>query len=131
MQYGRSAMRANRQQLATRALLVLALLLASVWTGSHAGAVAGQPFGHLTAGRPLQGVEPADLRDRLPAVRPPVDRSGQSGRLVPLLLGALAAALAVAHGRSARRLRSGWARARSLVRRTRLEPRAPPPLQPA
>jgi hypothetical protein len=124
-------MQANRQQLATRVLLVLAVLLVSVCMGSHAAPAAGQPINYLTASRALPGIEPAVLRDRLPALRPPVDRSGQSGRLVPVLLGMLVAALTVGYGRSARRLRSGMARAGSLVQRTQLEARAPPLLQSA
>ena len=79
----------------------------------------------------LPGVEPAALPDRLPVLRPLVDGSGQSGRLVPVLGGMLVATLAVALRRSARRPRSGLARARSLVLRAHLEPRAPPALQPA
>jgi hypothetical protein len=124
-------MQANRQQLVTRVLLVLAVLLVSVWMGSHAGPAAGQPINHLTANSSLPGVEPAVLRDRLPALRPPVDRSGQSGRLVPVLLGILVAAHTVGYERCTRRLRSGVVRGGSLVQRTPLEARAPPILQPA
>jgi hypothetical protein len=124
-------MQANRHQQTTRVLLVLAVMLASVWTGVLAAPAAGHPTIHLTASRPLPGIEPAILGDRLPALRPPVERPGPSGRLVPVLLGMLVAALAVAYGVCARRPRSGLARARSLVQFTQLEARAPPPLQPA
>jgi hypothetical protein len=48
-----------------------------------------------------------------------------------VLLGMLAAALAVAAGVRAGRSRPDMARSRSLARSTRLEPRAPPSLQPA
>jgi hypothetical protein len=130
MQYRRTAMQANRRQQATRVLLVLAVLLASVWTASLA-APAGHPTNHLTDSRPLLGIEPAILRDRLPMVRPLVERPGQSGRLVPVLLGMLAAALAVGYRVAARRPRSGLAPARSLIQSTQLEARAPPFLQPA
>jgi hypothetical protein len=120
-----------KRQQATRVLLVLAMVLASVWTGRLAASAADHPTNHLTASRPLPGIDAAILRDRLPALRPPVERPSQSRRLVPVLPGMLAAALAVAYGRYARRVRSGWARVRSLVRCTLLEARAPPLLQPA
>jgi hypothetical protein len=123
-------MQANRQQQATRVLVVLAVLLASVGTASVAAPVAAHSSIHLTASHPLPGIEPATLRDRLPALRPPVERSDPTGRLLPVLLGVLVAALAVAYG-CAGQSRSGLAGAKSLVRSTRREARAPPLLQPA
>lgn len=130
MQYGRTAMQANRQRQATRVLLVLVVLLASVWTASVAAPAAGHSTIHLTASHPLPGIEPAILPDRLPALRPPVERPGPSGRLLPVPLGMLVAALAVAYG-CVGQSRSGLAGARSLVRSTLRGARAPPPLQPA
>ena len=121
-------MRRQRQAQATRVFLVLAVVVASLWAGGLVAAAATGPAGQLAADRSLPGVEPAALP---PALRPPVDSSGQNGRLVPVLLGVLVTALGFAHRRSARRPRSGLARARSLVLRTHLEPRAPPFLQPA
>jgi hypothetical protein len=129
MQYGRTAMQASRQQ-ATRVLLVLAVLLVSVWTASIAAPAAGHSTTHLTASHPLSGIEPAILRDRLPALRPPVERSGPTGRLLPVLLAVLVAALAVAYGYPGQS-RSGLAGAKSLVRSIPGEARAPPHLQPA
>jgi hypothetical protein len=120
-----------KRQQATRVLLVLAMVLASVWTGRLAASAADHPTNHLTASRPLPGIDAAILRDRLPALRPPVQRLTQSGRLVPLLLGVLATALAVAYGVGAGRLRSGLARARSLVQLAQGAARAPPFLQSA
>lgn len=131
MQYRRTAMRTNRRQQATRALLVLAVLVGSVWTASLGAPVAGDATNHLTTSRPLPGVEPAILQDRLPVVRPPVERPGHGGRLGPALLGVLVAALAVASRRYAGWSRPGLARARSLTRWRRLDARAPPLLQPA
>jgi hypothetical protein len=64
-------------------------------------------------------------------VRPPVVRPDPTGRLVPVLLGMLVAALVVAGAMRAGRSRPGLAGARSLARSARLEPRAPPSLQPA
>jgi hypothetical protein len=130
MQYGRTAMQANRQQQATRVLLVLAVLLASVWTAGVAAPAAGLSTIHLTGSHPLPGIEPAILRDRLPVLRPPVERPGPSGRLVPVLVGMLVAALAVAYG-CAGQSRSDLAPTRSLVRSTPRGARAPPPLKPA
>ena len=124
-------MRMQRQHSATRAFLVLAMVLASLWAGGLASSAAGNAADQLAASRSLPGVEPAAPRDRVPALRPPDQRPSQSGRLVPVLLGMLAAALAVGYGVGAGRLRSGLAAGRSLVQRTQLEARAPPSLQPA
>jgi hypothetical protein len=88
------------------------------------------PDGLAAIHTPL-GFEPAVLRDRAPTLRPPADRSDPSGRLLPALLGMLAAALVVTGGLRAGQSRPGMARARSLARPTRLKPRAPPSLQPA
>ena len=121
----------QRQHSATRAFLVLAMVLASLWAGGLASLAVGNAADQLAASRSLPGVEPAAPRDRVPALRPPDQRPSQSGRLVPVLLGMLAAALAVGYGVGAGRLRSGLAAGRSLVQRTQLEARAPPSLQPA
>jgi hypothetical protein len=131
IQYGQTAMRMQRQPSATRAFLVLAMVLASLWAGGLASSAAGDAADQLAASRALPGVEPAAPRDRVPALRPPVQRPAQSGRLVPVLLGILAAACAVASGVGAGRLRSGVARAGSLVQLAQGEARAPPFLQPA
>jgi hypothetical protein len=130
IQYGRSAMRVNRQQQATRASLVLALVLVSLWTGSLTAPSAGNPADHLATNRPQSGLQPAALRDSAPALRPAAERPGPQGRLVPLLA-ILAAAVADAYRwRSAAR-RRGLARAGSRAWPAPLEARAPPRLQPA
>ena len=131
IQYGRTAMWRRRQHTATRAFLVLAMVLASLWVGGLVSSAAGNSADRLAAGRSLPGVEPAAPPERVPALRPPVQRSIQSGRLAPVLLGMLAAAFAVVHGVGAERLRAGLAAARSLVQLTQLEARAPPSLQSA
>ena len=129
IQYGQPAMRVNRQQQATRVFLVLAVLLGSLWAGGLVVSAVGNPADQLAAGRAQLGIQPAALRDRLLVLRPPVARPGWQGRLVPLLLGALAAAVAAAHGLLAGWLRPGLARGRSLVRSIPLAARAPPHLQ--
>ena len=131
IQYGRTAMRMQRQQPATRAILVLAMVLGSLWAGGLASSAAGNPADRLAASRTLPGVEPATPPDRVPALRPPVQRSTPSGRLLPILLCTLAAAFTVVSGVGVGRLRSGLAVARSLVQLTHLEARAPPSLQTA
>jgi hypothetical protein len=123
-------MRVNRRQQATRVLVVFAVLLGSLWAGGLVAAAAGNPA-ELAASHPQLGIQPAALRDRLLVVRPPMERPGPQGRLVPLLLGALAAALVAAHGLLARWLRPGLARGRWLVRSAPLAARAPPHLQSA
>lgn len=124
-------MRTQRQQPATTVVLALAVVLAALWTGGPAFSAVSNPSDQLTAARSLPGIEPAALRDRTPALRPAVDRASQNGRLVPVLLGLLLSALAVAGGARAGRPRPGLARARPLAGSTQLEPRAPPSLQPA
>jgi hypothetical protein len=124
-------MRMQRQQSATRVFLVLAIVLVSLWAGGLASSAVGNSADQLAASRSLPGVEPAAPPDRVPALRPPVERPSQSGRLIPDLVGMLAAAFAVAYGGCRGRSWSGVARAGSLVQRTPLEARAPPPLQPA
>jgi hypothetical protein len=132
IQYGRTAMRMQRQQSATRTFLVLAMVLASLWAGGGlVASAAGSSADQLTGSRSLPGVEPAAPPDRVPALRPSLQRPTQSGRLVSVLVGVVAAAFAVVCGVGASRLRSGLAAARSLVRLTQLEARAPPFLQPA
>jgi hypothetical protein len=124
-------MRVTRGRPATRMVLVLAVLLGSLWAAGLATPAAGNAADQLAASRSLPGLEAAAPRDRVPALRPPDQRPSQSGRLVPVLLGMLAAALTVGFGVGARRLRSGLAAGRSLVQRTQLEARAPPSLQSA
>jgi hypothetical protein len=123
-------MRTQRQQPATRVLLALAVVLGSLWVGGLAVRPA-DTADRLADIHTQPGFEPAVLRDRAPALRPPVGRSDPSGRLVPVLLAVLAAALAVVGGMRVGRSRPGMARARLLARSIRLEPRAPPSLQPA
>ena len=119
-------MRIQRQHSATRAFLVLAMVFASLWAGGLASSAAGNAADQLASSRSLPGVEPAAPRDRVPALRPPDRRPSQSGRLVPVLLGMLAATLAVGYGVGAGQLgRPGcgpgrWSRAPSSAR-------APPP----
>jgi hypothetical protein len=124
-------MRVHRRQRAIMGMVVLAVLLGSLWVGGLAASAAGDPAGQLTTSRPLLGVEPAIPPHRAPALRPSAERPDPGGRLVPLLLGLLVAAIAAGHGRRARPLRSTRAQARSLVWCTRLQARAPPSLQPA
>ena len=125
-------MRVNRRRhSATRVFLVLAMVLASLWAGGLASSAAGSAADQLAASRSLPGLEPAVPRDGVPALRPPDQRPAQSGRLVPVLLGMLAAALAVGCGVGAGRLRSGLAAGRSLVQLIQLAARAPPSLQSA
>jgi hypothetical protein len=121
-------MRVNRQQQATRAFLVLAVLLGSLWAGSLLASATGNAADQLAANGAQPGIQPSALRDRSLALRPPVERPGP---LVPLLLGALAAALVAAHGLLAGWLRPGLARGRWLVRSAPLAARAPPYLQSA
>jgi hypothetical protein len=123
-------MRMHRQQQATRGFLVLAVLLASLWTGGLlASTAAGDTALGLGTGHTQPGVQPAALRDRALAFRP-AEQPGPQGRVLPLL-GALAAALAAAH-----RLLAGWlgprlTRGQSLAGSCPLAARAPPHLQPA
>jgi hypothetical protein len=124
-------MRMQRQHSATRVFLVLAMVLASLWAGGLASSAAGRSADQVAASRAVPGLEAAAPRDRVPALRPPVQRPTQRGRLVPLLLGMLAATLAVAYGVGAGRLRSSLAAGRSLVQRTQLAARAPPSLRSA
>ena len=132
IQYGRSAVQANRQHQATTGLVVLAVLLGSLWAGGLAAPAVGGPADQLTSGRSLPGIAPAVLPDRLPALRPSAERPDPGGRLLPLLLGLLAASLTAASGIPAGRRRSIRAPARSPVLSTpRRGPRAPPRLQPA
>jgi hypothetical protein len=131
IRYSQTAMRMQRRHSATRVFLVLAMVLASLWAGGLASSAAGNAADQLAASRPLPGLEPAAPRDRAPALRPPDQRPSQSGRLAPVLLGTLAAALAVGCGVGAGRPRPGLAAGRSLVQLTQLAARAPPFLQSA
>jgi hypothetical protein len=111
--------------------MVLAVLLGSLWAGSVAAPAAGDPAGQLASSAWLPGLEPAALPDRVPALRPSAERPDPGGRLLPLLLGLLTAAVAVAHGTPARRRRSRWDRVLVPARSAPRGPRAPPRLQPA
>jgi hypothetical protein len=123
-------MRVNRQQ-ATRAFLVPAVLLASLWTGGLVASTTSDAADQVATSRARPGIQPAAPPDRALAVRPPVEHPGWQGRPVPLLLGALAVALAAGHRQLAGWLGPGLARGRSLVRSTPLAARAPPHLQSA
>jgi hypothetical protein len=123
-------MRVNRQQQGTRVVLVLAVVLVSLWTGSLIAPSAGNPADYLAASRAQLGIQPAALRDSAPALRPAAERPGPRGRLVPLLA-TLAAALAGACWWPAAVQRCGPARAGSRSCSTPREARAPPHLQPA
>jgi hypothetical protein len=129
IQYGRTAMRVNRQQ-GTRVFLVLAVVLASLWTGGLAASSAANPADYLASSRAQLGIQPAALRNSAPALRPAAERPGPRGHLVPLLA-ALAAALAGACRWRTAAQRPGLACSGSRVCSTPLEARAPPHLQPA
>jgi hypothetical protein len=122
-------MRVHRQQRATRGFLVLAVLLASLWTGGLVASTAGDTTHGLGTGRAQPGVQPAALRDRTLAFRP-AEQPGPQGRVLPLL-GALAAALVAAHRLLALWLRPRLTRGHLLARSCTLAARAPPHLQPA
>jgi hypothetical protein len=111
--------------------MVLAVLLGSLWAGSVAAPAAGDPAGQLASNASLPGLEPAALPDRVPALRPSAERPDPGGRLLPLLLGLLTAAVAVARGAPACRRRSRRDRVRAPARSAPRGPRAPPRLQPA
>ena len=124
-------MRVNRRQRATRVVLVLAVLFGSVWAGGLVASTTGDAAGQLATSGAHAGIQPAAMRDRALVLRPPVERPGPQGRLLPLLLGALAAALMAAHRLLAGWVRPGLARGRTLVRSSPLAARAPPHLQSA
>jgi hypothetical protein len=123
-------MRAQRRQQTTTVIAVLALLLGSLWAGALA-AGAGNPADQLTAAHAKLGVGAAALPDRGPALRPSAERPDPGGRLLPLLGGLLAAALAATSGPRARRARPSPAAAGPLAWPSQREARAPPFLQPA
>jgi hypothetical protein len=131
IQYGQTAMRGNRQQQGTKVFLALAVVLVSLWTGGLAVSSAGNPADYLAASRAQLGIQPAALRNPAPALRPAAERPGPRGRLVPLLLATLAAALAGACRWLAAAQRPGLARPGSRACSTPLEARAPPHLRPA
>ena len=124
-------MRVHRQAQATTALVVLAVLLGSLWAGVLGASGPGTPVDQLTASRSLLGLEAAVLPERVPALYPSAERPEPGGRLLPLLLGLLAASVTVANGVLTRRRRSSPAPAWSLVIAAPRGPRAPPRLQPA
>jgi hypothetical protein len=121
----------QRRQRAARGLLVPAvLLLASLWTAGLVASTAADATHGLATGRAQPGVQPAALRDLALAFRP-VERPSPQGRALPLLLGALAAALAAALRPPVAALRPCQARGRSPARSAPPAARAPPHLQPA
>jgi hypothetical protein len=124
-------MRTRRRQRATTGLVVLAALLGALWVGGLAARSTDDPAGRLTASSPLLGLEAGTPPHRAPALRPAAARPDPGGRLIPLLLGLLVAAVAAGSGLRARRCRSTRVQARSLVWSTQLRARAPPSLQPA
>jgi hypothetical protein len=118
----------SRQLPTARGLLALVALLGSLWTGGVAAPPDGGPAGSLAAAHERSAVEAA-LRDRAPALRPPLDRPGPWGAM--LLLGAAAAAPTVAFAWRAAEVRHRQAGARSRVAAASLGARSPPRLQPA
>ena len=131
IQYGRGLMRDQRRQLGARVLLVLAVVLAALWAGGLGGLGAGDPATQLAAGRSLAEIDAAVAPQRAPSLRPASERPEPAGRQVPLLLGPLVAALALADQARAGERRPGVARARSQVPPAPRGARAPPRLQPA
>jgi hypothetical protein len=129
IQYGRTTMRMRRKHSATRALLVLVVVLGSLWAGGLAASAAENAAGRLAAPAALPGIEAGALPDRVPVLRPSAERPDPGGRLLPLLGGLLAASLPVASGVPARRRRSSLAPARSPALSAPRGPRAPPRLQ--
>jgi hypothetical protein len=123
-------MRVHRQRWATTGLVVLAVLLGSLWAGTLAASGAGSPADGLASSRSTLA-EAAVPPDRAPVLRPMAERPDRSGRLLPLLLGMVVAALAASFGPGVRRPRSDLAPVRPLVWPGRLDARAPPSLQPA
>ena len=123
-------MRVHRQAQATTALVVLVILLGSLWAGVLGASGPGTPVDQLTASRSLLGLEAAALPDRAAALRPSAERPDSGGRLLPLLLGLIAASVTVANGVPARRRRAGISPAQSPVLAAPRAPRAPPGLQP-
>ena len=124
-------MRVYRQAQATTALVVLAILLGWLWACALGASGPGTPVDQLIASRSLLGLEAAALPDRAAALRPSAERPDSGGRLLPLLLGLVAASVTVANGVPARRRRSSPAPAWSPVLAAPRGPRAPPGLQPA
>ena len=122
----------NRRRHITTGLVVLALLLGSLWASGAAAPEAGNAGDQLASSASLLGIGPVPLPDRLPSLRPSAERPDPRGRLLPLLVGLLAAFfLTAASSLPARRRRSSRALARSPVLSAPRGPRAPPRLQPA
>ena len=128
IQYGRAAMRVNRQQQGTRVFLALAVVLVSLWMGGLTAPSTGNLADFLATSRSQPGIQPAALRDGAQALRPAAERPGPRGRLLPLL--AILAAVAGGCWRWAGQ-RNGLARAGSHACTTPLQARAPPHLQSA
>jgi hypothetical protein len=120
-------MRMDRRLRTARVLLALVAVLGSLWTGGLAASAAGDSAAGLTAGHARAAVEAAALRDRLPALRPPLDRPGPWG--AALLLG-VAAALAGAFRWRAAEVRHRLAGVHPLAAAASLGARSPPCLQP-
>ena len=129
-QYRRVTMRTHRQRQATTLIVMLAVLLGSLWAGGLTASATDQAA-ELATGRSLPSVEAAIPPDRAQGLRPLAERPDPGGRLLPLLLGLLAASVMVTQGVRAGRRRSGPARPRSLTSPAPRRPRAPPFLQPA
>jgi hypothetical protein len=121
-------MRTDRRLRTARLLLALVAVLGSLWTGGVAASAVGDPAARLTTGHARAAVEAAVLRDRLPALRPPLDRPGPWG--AALLLG-VASALAGALRCRAARVRHRLAGVRLLAAAAAPGARSPPHLQPA
>ncbi len=123
-------MRTHRQRQATTVIVMLAVLLGSLWAGGLAASATDNAADRLATSRSLPSVEAAIPSDRTQGLRPLGQRPDPGGRLLPLLLGLLAASLAVTYGVGARRRRSSLAPAGLPVLSAPRGPRAPPRLQP-
>jgi hypothetical protein len=118
----------NRRPHLITALVVLAMLLGSLWAGALA---AGTSAGQLTATRAGLGADASVPPDRAPALRPAPERPDPGGRLLPLLLGLLAAVLGVTSGLRPRPSGLELGPAGPLAWPGQRAARAPPSLQPS
>jgi hypothetical protein len=131
IQYGRAAMRLRRRGQATTGLVALIVLLGSLWAGVLGVSGPRDPADQLITSHAPLGVGAAVLPEPPPVLGTSAERPDPGGRLLPLLLGLLAASLVVAGGRPATRGGPGRAPARPPVLAAPRGPRAPPRLQPA
>jgi hypothetical protein len=131
IQYGRATMRGRRRGQATTGLVALIVLLGSLWAGVLGVSGPRDPADQLITSHAPLGVEAAVLPEPPPVLGTSAERPDPGGRLLPLLLGLLAASLVVAGGRPATRGGPGRAPARPPVLAAPRGPRAPPRLQPA